>query len=84
MLATCSSWLAGDRVKLLADNDIEASARRRQVLREVQTGALPGPSLVVSASVPDLGRDVLPCEDGHAQERSLLEFHHRTLFSAKW
>jgi hypothetical protein len=65
-------WLPGYRVKMLDGNCIEASARRLKVLREVQAGALPGKSLVVYEPAPGLVSAVFPCEDGHAQERSLL------------
>lgn len=67
-----SPWLPGYRVKILDGNCIEASERRLKVLREVRAGALPGKSLVVYEPAPGLVRDVFPCEDGHAQERSLL------------
>ena len=66
------SWLPGYRVKILDGNCIEASERRLKVLREVQAGALPGKSLVVYEPAAGLVSDVFPCEDGHAQERSLL------------
>ena len=51
---------------------IEASERRLKALREVQGGALPGKSLVVYEPAQGLVTDVFPCEDGHAQERSLF------------
>jgi hypothetical protein len=41
-------------------------------LREVPGGALPGKSLVVYEPAQGLVTDVFPCEDGHAQERSLF------------
>jgi hypothetical protein len=59
-------------VKILDGNCLEASERRLEVLREVQAGALPGKSLVVYEPTSGLISDVFPCEDGHAQERSLL------------
>jgi hypothetical protein len=65
-------WLPGYRVKILDGNCIEASERRLKVLREEQAGALPGKSLVVYEPTSGLVSDVFPCEDGHAQERSLL------------
>jgi hypothetical protein len=65
-------WLPGYRVKIIDGNCIEASDRRLKVLREVQGGALPGKSLVVYEPTDGLVRDVFPCEDGHAQERSML------------
>ena len=67
-----SPWLPGYRVKILDGNCIEASERRLKVLREVQAGALPGKSLVVYEPTVGLVSDVFPCEDGHAQERSML------------
>jgi len=66
------SWLPGYRVKILDGNCIEASDRRLKVLRDVEGGALPGKSLVVYEPAYGLVRDVFPCEDGHAQERSLF------------
>jgi Transposase DDE domain len=66
------SWLPGYRVKIMDGNCIEASDRRLKALREVQGGALPGKSLVVYEPAQGLVTDVFPCEDGHAQERSLL------------
>ena len=66
------SWLPGYRVKILDGNCIEASERRLKVLREVQAGALPGKSLVVYEPTVGLVSEVFPCEDGHAQERSML------------
>ena len=65
-------WLPGYRVKIIDGNCIEASDRRLKALREVQGGALPGKSLVVYEPAQGLVTDVFPCEDGHAQERSLL------------
>jgi hypothetical protein len=65
-------WLPGYRVKIIDGNCLEASDRRLKALREVQGGALPGKSLVVSEPTYGLVRDVFPCADGHAQERSLL------------
>jgi hypothetical protein len=38
-----------------------------------KSGALPGKSLVVFDPQLELAIDVFPCEDGHAQERSLLD-----------
>jgi hypothetical protein len=67
-----SPWLPGYRVKIVDGNCLEASERRLKVLREVEAGALPGTSLVVSEPADGLVRDVFPCDDGHAQARSLL------------
>src|SRR5436309_1832700 len=65
-------WLPGYRVKILDGNCIEASERRLNVVREVQAGALPGKSLVVYEPAHGLVSDGFPCEDGHAQARSLF------------
>ena len=65
-------WLRGYQVKIIDGNCLEASEHRLEVLRGVEAGALPGKSLVVSAPDQGVVRDVFPCEDGHAQERSLF------------
>jgi hypothetical protein len=64
--------LPGLRVKLLDGNCIEASEHRIEELRSLAAGALPGKSLVVLDPSLRMPIDVFPCEDGHAQERSLL------------
>jgi len=45
---------------------------RLKELRQTTAAALPGKSLVVLDPALGLAIDVIPCEDGHAQERSLL------------
>ena len=65
------SWLPGYRVKSIDGNCLEARERRLKALREVQGGPLPGKSLVVYEPAYGLVSEVFPCEDGHAQERSL-------------
>jgi len=70
------SLLPGYRVKMLDGNCIEASEHRLEVLRQTRAGALPGKSLVVYDPMLEMAIDVFPCEDGHAQERSLLERVH--------
>lgn len=66
------SLLPNYRVKILDGNCLGATEHRLAVLRSTSAGALPGKSIAVLE--PDLGiaTDVFPCEDGHAQERSLL------------
>lgn len=66
-------WLEGYRVKIIDGNCIEASQSRLAVLREAPGAALPGKSLVVYEPACGLVTDVVPCEDGHAQERSLFK-----------
>jgi hypothetical protein len=65
-------WLKGYRIKIIDGNCIESTEHRLKVLRDVAAGPLPGKSLVVYEPAPGLVTDVFPCEDGHAQERSLL------------
>src|SRR5262249_22336244 len=82
-----TSWLSGYHVKMIDGNCLEASERRLKALRDVQGGALPGQSLVVYEPAHGLVCDVFPCEDGHAQERSLFgalreTIHTRDLWSA--
>ena len=64
--------LPGKRIKLLDGNCIEKSDHRIKELRSIASGPLPGKSLVVYDPLLRLPIDVFPCEDGHAQERSLL------------
>jgi IS4 transposase len=71
-------WLSGHRVKIIDGNCIEASQRRLGALRGVHAAALPGKSLVVYEPACGLVTDVVPCEDGHAQERSLFQALLRT------
>src|SRR6266699_3361711 len=54
------------------ERGIEASEHRLKALRGIEAGALPGKSLVVYEPASGLVSDVFPCEDGHAQERSLF------------
>jgi len=63
----------GYRVKILDGNCLAATEHRLKALRGRAAGALPGKSLVVYE--PELGipTAVFPCEDGHAQERALLQ-----------
>jgi IS4 transposase len=66
------SPLPGKRIKLLDGNCIEKTQHRLQELRSMTAGPLPGKSLVVYDPLLAMPIDVFPCEDGHAQERSLL------------
>jgi hypothetical protein len=69
---TNAPLLPGYRVKFLDGNCIEATEHRLEVLRGTTAGALPGKALVVFDPQLGIAIDVFPCEDGHAQERSLL------------
>jgi IS4 transposase len=63
----------GYHARIVDGNCLAASEHRIKELRRTAAGALPGKSLVVMDADRRLIRDVFPCEDGHAQERSLLE-----------
>lgn len=63
----------GYHTKILDGNCIAASEHRIKELRSTAAGALPGKSLVVLDADHRLITDVFPCEDGHAQERALLD-----------
>jgi hypothetical protein len=65
-------WLEGYRVKSVDGNCLAASEHRLKELREAPGRALPGTSLVVYEPALGMVTDVLPCENGHAQERSLF------------
>lgn len=65
-------WLPGYRVKILDGNHLPRSERRLKELRTLNAAPLPGHSLVLLDPERMLAIDVFPCEDGHAQERSLL------------
>ena len=71
--ATRPDLLPGYRVKILDGNAIAASEHRLSVLRQTGSAPLPGQSLVVLDPALMLAVDIFPCEDGHAQERSLFE-----------
>jgi hypothetical protein len=64
--------LPGYRVKILDGNALTGTDHRIKELRQTKAAALPGKSLVVLEAALGLAIDVIPCEDGHAQERSLL------------
>ena len=72
MNGTRTAWLPGYRVKVLDGNCIEATEHRLKPLRGIASGALPGKSLVIYEPELEMATEVFPCEDGHAQERSLL------------
>jgi hypothetical protein len=64
--------LRGFPVRILDGNHLAASQHRIKELRDIAAGPLPGQALVVFDPDARLVVDVFPCEDGHAQERSLL------------
>jgi IS4 transposase len=64
--------LDGYRIKILDGNALAGTDHRIKELRQNTAAALPGKSLVVLDPALGLAIDVIPCEDGHAQERSLI------------
>jgi IS4 transposase len=62
----------GYRTRIVDGNHLRRTDRRIGELRELNAAPLPGQALVVFDPQYRLVVDVLPCEDGHAQERSLL------------
>src|SRR3954464_2107294 len=67
------AWLPGYPIKILDGNHLAGTEHRLKELRHVGAGALPGHALVVLDPQAMLVTDVFPCEDGHAQQRSLLD-----------
>ena len=65
--------IAGYRLLLLDGNHLAATQHRLASLWEVAEAPLPGQALVVYQPTLDLIKDLFPCEDGHANERSLLD-----------
>jgi hypothetical protein len=72
-------WLPGYPVRVLDGNCLAASEKRLAVHKNASGAALPGKSLVVFDPERRLMLDVFPCEDGHANERSLLGAVARTV-----
>lgn len=66
------NYLAPYRVRILDGSHLAATEHRLAELRTVRGGPLPGQALVVLEPEVGLITDMIPCQDGHAQERSLL------------
>lgn len=71
--ATRPALVNGYTTKILDGNHLGASERRLKELRDGAAGPLPGQTLVVLEPEVQLASAVFCCEDGHAQERSLLD-----------
>jgi IS4 transposase len=69
---TKAALLPGFEVRIIDGNHLGATEHRLEVLRQNGSAALPGQSLAVLDPDWMLVRDLFPCEDGHAQERSLF------------
>lgn len=70
---SCKPLLPGYRVEILDGNHLGKTEHRLDVLRNTSAGALPGQALVLLDPQRMVISDVVLCEDGHAQERSLLD-----------
>lgn len=66
------SSIAGYEVRVLDGSHLAATERRIKETRSQRGAPLPGHSLVILDPTRGLILDMLPCADGHAQERSLL------------
>src|SRR5512143_3023654 len=66
-------WLPGYRTRILDGSHLPGTEHRIAPLRTTRAGALPGQSLVIFEPESMLVLDVILCEDGHAQERSMTE-----------
>jgi IS4 transposase len=64
--------LPGYRPRILDGNHLPSTEHRLKPLRTTKSGPLPGQALVLLDPDLKLIVDVIPCEDGHAQERTLL------------
>ena len=73
MKASLPPELPGYRLKILDGNHLAATQHRLKVLRTTRAAPLPGQAVVVLDPALMQATDVIPCEDGHAQERSLAK-----------
>jgi len=70
--AELPALVAPYRTRIVDGNALAATEHRLKPLRNLKSGTLPGKSLVVLDYERDIITEMLPCEDGHAQERSLF------------
>lgn len=71
-LGVADRWLEGYRIRVVDGNHLAATDRRLAVLRGSAAGPLPGQALIVLEPEIGLAVQMVGCEDGHEQERSLL------------
>jgi hypothetical protein len=64
--------LPGRRVRVVDGNHLAATQKRVQPTRGRSAGPLPGLVVAVLDPAAQIITDIIPCEDGHAQERALL------------
>jgi hypothetical protein len=73
LTARLEPWLPGYRCRVLDGNHLSATEHRLEELRTTWAAPLPGKILVVLDQERMLAEEVFLTEDGHAQERSLLD-----------
>jgi IS4 transposase len=66
-------WLPGYRTRIVDGSHLPGTEHRLKPLRTTRAGALPGQALVIFEPESGLVIDVVLCEDGHAQERSMTD-----------
>jgi len=72
MRAEAPPLLPGYRVKIIDGNKFSGTEHRIKETREHQASPLPGQALAILDPQYRMFIDIIPCEDGHAQERSLF------------
>jgi hypothetical protein len=70
--AEMPALIRGFRTRIVDGNALAATDHRLKELRKTGSAPLPGKSLVVFDYERDITVETIPCEDGHAQERSLF------------
>jgi IS4 transposase len=70
---TAAEVLPGSAVRILDGHHLAGPEHRLKPLRRTRAGALPGQSLVALDPQRKLIRHVRCCEDGHTQERALVD-----------
>jgi hypothetical protein len=65
--------IPGYRMRVLDGNHLAATEHRLKETRLDSAAPLPGQSLVVYEPAVQMATDIILCDDGHAQERSLLD-----------
>ena len=68
---TAAEPVPGYRVRVIDGSHLPGTEHRLRPLRRTRAGALPGQAVVLFEPATGLVLDAIPCEDAHAQERSL-------------
>jgi DDE family transposase len=63
---------SGYEVRIVDGSPLASTEHRIEETRELRGGLLPGQALMILDPQRNLIVDMIPCEDGHAQERSLF------------